>query len=248
MSQQLYDLIAEAYSKTDSSLTKEYVAKPTLVTLLGDTSGKKVIDLGCGSGYSTRLVRGTGSNEVVGVDVSSQQILIAQEMEKKKPLGITYQQSDVSDDSFLQFHDFDVATALYLLHYASTKDELYTLCNNIHHSLRPGGRFITINSNSDNPTLENAKYGITAKILPPVVEGATRIVTYLDEDQQICSFNTYFWEKETYEAALTNAGFEEIEWHRLQVSEDGIRRFGKQFWDELLENPFICGLTCIKPL
>ena len=248
MSQKSYDLIAKAYSKTDFSLTKKYVAGPTIVKLLGNTSGKRIIDVGCGSGYSTRLVRLTGSSDVVGIDLSSQQILIAQDVEKKQPLGITYHQSDVSNDSFLHFRDFDIATALYLLHYASTRDNLYVICKNIYHSLCPNGRFIAINSNPDNPLLENEKYGITAKMLLSSVEGAARTVTYLDEDQQLCTFETYFWRKETYEAALTTAGFQDIEWHKSHVSEEGIQRFGKRFWDELLENPFICGLTGKKPL
>jgi toxoflavin synthase len=244
MSSQPYDLIAKAYSKTDSSLTKEHVAKPTLANLLGNTRGKRVIDPGCGSGYSTRLVRNTGSNDVIGVDISAEQIRIAQEFEQRDPLGITYYQHDIGEP--LQFQDFDVATALYLLHYASSKDELQRFCENIGDALRAGGRFVTINSNPDHPTLENPKYGITATINPPVVGGSPRIVTYLDEKEQLCSFTTYFWGKDTYEEALTNAGFENIEWHNPIVSEEGMRRFGKQFWDEFLDKPFICGLTCTK--
>ena len=246
MSSQPYDLIAEAYSKTDFSPTKEFVAKPTFLSLLGDTCGKKVIDFGCGSGYSTRLVRGTRSREVIGVDISAQQIRLAQEMERANPGGIVYHQGDVTSDSFSQFRNFDIATAIYLLHYASTKDELYAISNHINGALRPGGRFVAINSNPSHPTLKNKKYGITAEISSPVHDGATRTVTYFDAEAAICSFKTYLWQKDTYVKALTTAGFKDIQWHKPIISEEGIQRFGEQFWKELLESPFICGLTCTK--
>ncbi len=244
MSSQSYNFIAEAYSKTDSSLTKEHIAKPTIVSLLGSTRGKRVIDLGCGSGYSTRLVRETGSSDVLGIDISSEQIRRAQEFEQRNSSGIVYYQYGIGES--LPFQDFDVAIALYLLHYASSKEELQRFCENISKALRSGGRFVTINSNPEHPTLENQKYNITATINSPVVEGSPRIVTYLDEKKQLCRFRTYFWGKDTYEEALTNAGFIDIEWHKPIISEDGIRRFGKQFWDEFIEKPFICGLTCTK--
>jgi len=231
MSSQPYDLIAEAYLKTDSSPIKEFVAKPTFLSLLGDTSGKKVIDIGCGSGYSSRIVRGTGPNKVVGIDISAQQICMAQKMELKKFSGISYYLCDVRNDSFLPFRDFDIATALYLLHYASTREDLYITCKNIFHALRPGGKFILINSNPDYPTLDNPKYGITAKITPPLVEGAIRIVTYLDGGKPFCDFTTYFWKKDTYEEALLAAGFKEIRWHKPIISVEGIQKFGEKFWD-----------------
>jgi len=241
-----YDLISEAYSKIDSSLTKEFFAKPTFLKLLGKTRGKKVIDLGCGSGYSTRLIKETGSKEVVGVDISSKQILLAQEIEREKLLGIRYYECDVVRLSS-KFKNFDIATAFYLLHYASTKDELYKICKNIYNSLKPRGRFIAINGNPDYPLFESAKYGIKVEIIPPIFEGAIRKVTYFDGNKKICSFNNYFWKKDTYEVVLKNAGFEKIEWHNPIISKEGIKKFGKEFWNELIKNPFICGLTCIKP-
>ncbi len=246
MNSQPYDLIAEAYCKTDFSPTKEFVAKPTFLSLLGNTNDKKVIDVGCGSGYSTRLVRGAGPCAVVGVDISAQQIRIAQEIEQKSPLGIVYHQCDIASDSFLLFQNFDLATALYLLHYASTKDELYAICNQISGVLRPGGSLVAINSNPDHPVLKNKKYGITTEIFSSIHDGATRTVTYFESEVAICSFKTYFWRKDIYVRALSSAGFEDIRWHTPVVSDEGIQLFGEKFWGELLGSPFICGITCTK--
>lgn len=248
MNSQFYDTIAEAYYKTNSSITKEFVVKPTLIKLIGDTNFKRILDLGCGSGYSTRIIREAGLNEIVGIDISSKQIAIARDIEQKNPKGISYYQGDVRDISSLQFKNFDVVTAIYLIHYASTKDELNVICKNISSLLKVGGKFVSINSNPDHPTTDNKKYGIIVNIDCPIFNGAKRRVTYLDGKEQLCSFETYFWRKDTYESALSAAGFKEIEWHRPIVSEEGISTFGKTFWNELIENPFICGSTCTKYL
>ena len=41
----------------------------------------------------------------------------------------------------------DLAVAAYLLNYARTGDELQAMCDGIARSLRPGGRFVTVNTN-----------------------------------------------------------------------------------------------------
>ncbi len=244
MTKKIYDKIANSYLRTDLSLTKKYVAAPTFIKLVGRTKNKRVIDFGCGSGYSTRLM--TGASLLVGVDSSLKQINLARKIEKIEKRGIIYSQADINKSTFLKFKEFDKVTAMYLLHYASTKEELYIICKNIARSLKSGGKFIAINSNPDFPEQTNRKYGITATFEGNLVEGARRKVVYLLFNEEICSFNTYFWKKETYEGALQKAGFRNIKWYLPIVSQEGLDVLGKGFWKELLEKPFICGLTATK--
>ncbi len=239
-----YDQIAKSYLKTDSSLTKKYVATPTFMRLVGKTKDKRVIDFGCGSGYSTRLI--TNAIYLMGIDSSHEQIILARDIEKDKNQGIIYKQLDISKDINMKFKAFDKATAFYLLHYASTKEELYTYCKNIARFLKSGGKLIVLNSNPEYPEQLNRKYGVVATLENGLVEGTKRKVTYLINERELCSFNTYFWSKKTYEEALQKAGFRNIEWHIPLVSKEGVKIRGKEFWKELLEEPFICGLTAIK--
>ncbi len=238
-----YDKIAKVYLETDVSLTKKYVATPTFFKILGATENKKIIDIGCGSGYSTRLMSNVGY--LVGIDSSRRQIVLAKKIEKFKKQGTVYDHINICKESYKEFKEFDKATAFYLLHYAKTKKELFTMCKNIADCLKSGGKFVALNSNPDYPEQENLKYEILATLEKGRVEGTKRKITYLLPNKSL-SFNTYFWKRKTYVDALKKAGFRRIQWHAPIVSQEGIDMQGKKFWKELIERPFICGLTAVK--
>jgi len=105
---------------------------------------------------------------------------------------------------------------------------------------------IALNSNSDYPGQNSLKYEIRAVLEKKGMEGSIRRVTYFLPNKKPLSFTTYFWKKETYIDALKKAGFKKIQWHPMVVSQKGIDLLGKEFWKELIEHPFICGLTAIK--
>jgi ubiquinone/menaquinone biosynthesis C-methylase UbiE len=242
-----YDAIAEQYRQTEKVIMKMYVVVPTFLSILGDIKDKRVVDLACGSGYFTRLIRKKGAREAVGIDISSKEIGLAEATEEKESLGISYYISDISTFNFNEIEKFDVATAAYLLHYASSKEELLKMCRNIYDSLKSGGRFTALNSNPTYPTQPHKKYEATALAEKlPLVEGGRRKLDYYLQDKLLCTFYTFFWEKSTYEDALTKAGFKNIKWHPLIVSDEGMQKYGKEFWGELLEIPYISGLTCTK--
>ncbi len=68
---------------------RDRVNNPAFLKLLGDISGKRVLDLGCGEGYNTRIFADLGAT-VVGVDISSLLIAAARDEEFENPKGIVY--------------------------------------------------------------------------------------------------------------------------------------------------------------
>ncbi|MFJ7074161.1 hypothetical protein [Streptomyces sp. NPDC098781] len=50
--------------------------------------------------------------------------------------------------------------------------------------------------------------------------------------------------REVYEDSLRAAGFRELTWVPLEVSEDGVHEFGADFWADLLANPPLETLRC----
>jgi len=48
-----YSTLAHSYQKTDAKPDKKYSILPTVLMIAGDSSGKTVLDLGCGSGFFT---------------------------------------------------------------------------------------------------------------------------------------------------------------------------------------------------
>jgi toxoflavin synthase len=112
---------------------------------VGDPRGKAVLDVACGEGFYTRLIREWGAARVTGVDLSQGMIDLAQRQEGQHQLGVEYAVADARELS--ETDPFDLAVAAYLLNYARTRDELQSICDGIARSLKPGGRFVTVNCN-----------------------------------------------------------------------------------------------------
>lgn len=242
-----YNNIAEMYQNVSESGVKKYVVTPSFFDLCGDLKNKEVVDLACGSGYFTRLIKKRGAKNVSGIDISKEEIRIARKIEETQRLGITYFTKDVASLTISKYKKVDIATAAFLLHYSNTKEKLSKMCKCIFNLLKKGGRFITINGNPEIPTQNNLKYEFTASMDSPSKEGMIRKMTYYSKGKEIFSWNTYFWNKKTYEEALENAGFKNLKWKKIIISKEGIRKYGKEFWKEFLEQPYIIGLECTKP-
>ncbi|CAF4216375.1 unnamed protein product, partial [Rotaria magnacalcarata] len=97
-------------------------------------TGKRVLDLACGHGLYTRELKALNCDYILGVDISSEMIKLANDIEYQEPKGIEYQ---VADAKQLKPPEtlFDLVTAFYLLCYARTRDELLEMAGSIHTQL-----------------------------------------------------------------------------------------------------------------
>ena len=62
-----YDSLVRAYQRSKTLPFRVYSEIPNHLELLGDLRGRSVIDLACGEGFYTRLIRQSGAARVVGV-------------------------------------------------------------------------------------------------------------------------------------------------------------------------------------
>ena len=65
-----YDQIADLYKETKRSPLRTYVDEFTFLKVLGDVRDKSVLDLACGYGHYSRLIKQQGAARVIGVDLS----------------------------------------------------------------------------------------------------------------------------------------------------------------------------------
>ncbi|MFZ5955108.1 MAG: class I SAM-dependent methyltransferase [Nanoarchaeota archaeon] len=234
-----YDKIAQNYSDVQAKRPgKIYMYNPSLFNLLGNLKNKTVLDLACGDGVFSREIKLKGASEVLGVDISREMIKIAQDKEKQNPLGIKYIVNDVLTLNYLG--EFDLIVGGLLLHYSKTKQELLLMCKNIYKNLKKTGRFIALNNNPDSPLTTTIKYG--SEVLSSkreLNEGDKLTVNLVLESKKVCSFHNYYWTKKTYEECLKVAGFKNIKWHQLSVSEEGIKKYGKEFWQDYYNHPYM---------
>jgi ubiquinone/menaquinone biosynthesis C-methylase UbiE len=241
-----YDRIAEQYKRAKLQPWRTHIERYTLLRLAGDVAGKAVIDLACGEGYYTRALREQGAARVVGVDLSHGMIALAEVEEARRPLGVEYR---VGDARTLEVPgEFDLAFAAYLLNYARSAEELAQMCRAVARALRPGGRFVTANSNFvELPATFPAyrAYGFSGRVEGEWAEGAPVVWEFFLPEGPF-EVTNYYLSVGTMEEAFRAAGLREVRWHAPQVSPTGLREFGRGYWADFLAHPPVAFIECVK--
>ncbi|MFI6445638.1 class I SAM-dependent methyltransferase [Kitasatospora sp. NPDC050543] len=245
MSVQQYDEIGEAFEGFKSLPLMRYGEVPSFLDMVGDVSGRSVLDLACGTGFYSREFRRRGAADVFGVDISVEMIAAAREIEQRDPLGARYEAGDVAELRPLD-RRFEIAVGVQCLNYAENIAAMERMCRNIHRSLVPGGEFFVLAQKPDYrfdcPTLD--KYGFRCEPTGEAIETGPRVRVTALLDPQPISIVTTAPRREVYEECLRATGFSELKWVPLQVSEAGIREFGEDFWVDLLTKPPLEMLRC----
>ncbi len=109
---------------------------PALHSLLPPLAGLAVLDLGCGFGKWSRLMREQGAASVVGIDISTR--MLERARAENALGGITYLNRPIEDAAF-DPESFDLVTSSLALHYVERFD---LVCRNVARWLRPGGMFV----------------------------------------------------------------------------------------------------------
>ena len=87
---------------------------PAFLAVVGDLRGKHVLDAGCGEGHNTRLLARLGAR-LVGVDISGRMIALAEEEERRAPLGIRYARTSYADLGMFADASFDAVVSFMAL-------------------------------------------------------------------------------------------------------------------------------------
>jgi toxoflavin synthase len=239
-----YDNIAEQYDQSaEVRDDREQVLVPSAKHYLGDLHGQRVLDLACGSGYFTRLIKSWGAKQVLGIDISPEMIELAQKRERETPQSIEYLVADVSKVDRLG--EFDIVFAGFLLHYSSSIDELRSMCNGVANNLRSGGELVCFNENPFFPVHSGIKYGVAVKAFGDIGDGTKIERTHYTGDKKDFSFEHYHYEPATYETALKSAGFTNIEWKNFVCAENAQERT-LAYWQEYPSGFSITVLLCSK--
>lgn len=239
-----YDAIAAAYRRTRESPLRSWVEAPSLLRLIGDVAGCRVLELACGDGYYARRLAAAGAAGVVGVDISRAMIELARDAERAAPLGIEYHCADVAE--LPELGRFDRVVAAYLLHYAEDVGQLERMCAHIARSLRPGGRFLALNENPAQPAEPGgayARYGFSKQLVGAARDGA-RIRYRMLAGREMFGFEVRYYARDTYERCLRAAGFRTIAWHPLHADPAGIEAHGAEYFSAYLASPPVLALEC----
>jgi len=217
-----YDAIAKQYADVRSiDFYKVYEA--TVLSRIGHVQGKTVLDLACGYGYYSRLLKRIGASKVLGVDNSHEMITLAKIQEEKEPLGIEYICKPIQEIS--KIGTFGYALSVFLLHYAQDKHEIREMCSAVFQNLKPGARFLNfvddgekaIEFSSRNTDSYNMWYSVLSKQSP---QERDKINFKIKSDQTWVEFEYFIHSRETYEQGLKLAGFTNIVWHPMVLPQE----------------------------
>ena len=142
-----YDAYSEAYAplvtrREQGGIGNDpYRILPDLLEWLGDVSGQRVLDAGCGEGYLARVLESAGA-EVTGIDISPR--LIEQARAKDAGGTITYLAHDLSLPRPELAGSFDAAASYLVL---NDVPDYQGFARTIGDMLRPGGRAALVFNN-----------------------------------------------------------------------------------------------------
>jgi SAM-dependent methyltransferase len=241
-----YDAIGGHYANWKQTPIPVYAEMPTVRKVLdGLVEGRKVLDLACGTGFYSRLLKQLGASRVIGVDISEAMIVEARMKEAQDPVGIEYTVADAAVLPVLG--TFDLATAMYLLHYAETPASMHRMCKNIAANLKAGGRLVALLPEPDYVVgrSDTARYGFEIRT---VASGKDWVLVHADiHTTPPFSLEYRHWARPVYEDALKAAEFWDLQWHAFEISPEGLSRFGADYWRPVLDNPLNVALTARLP-
>lgn len=234
-----YNQIADQYKKAKAQPWRSRVELFSLMNLIGDLAGKRVVDVACGDGWLTRNLRKGGASEVVGVDISEEMIVLARRQEAREPLGIEYRVEDARAAGSSQ--EFDLAVSNWLLVYAHDRQELGAMCRGLASLINPGGRFVTLTTNPALYSMQShppdyRKYGFEVRLPESAYEGAPLVFT-LHLDDSSFEIENYYMPIEANESALHDAGFRDVAFHTLTLAPEPLAGDEGDYWADILKCP-----------
>lgn len=217
-----YDAMAEDYNAgVDARPYNALYERPAIISMLPDVAGKRVLDVGCGSGPLSEWLVGHGA-EVVGFDASANMVRLA---EQKGIDGASFRVADLAQPlDFLTAQSFDLAVASLVMHYL--RDWTAPL-RELHRVLRPGAHLIisTHHPASDIELSTTGNYFDTE-----LIQERWRFGTR--------AFDVRFWRRPLHSmfAAFDQAGFRVLGLREPQPVPECRERFPED-WEALTTRP-----------
>lgn len=232
-----YNQISRQYRRAKEQAWRSAVEEYSVLRLVGDLTGQKVVDLACGEGFFTRKLKARGAAAVVGTDISEEMIALARGQETERPLGIEFRVADARAEG--PQLDFDTAVTAWLLVYAHDREELGVMCRGLARHLRPGGRLVTLTTNPEVYSYRNfdyRKYGFEIGVEELAREGAP-ITWTIHLDDSSFEIENYYLPREAYREALAAAGFREVRFCELGLSPEAAAADRDGYWSDFLRYP-----------
>jgi SAM-dependent methyltransferase len=201
--------LAEAYSKLAFANTYHLAYRDLPELIRTHVHGRRALDFGCGTGRSTRFLRGLGI-EAIGVDISAEMVAKAMELDP----GGDYRVIGDGDFSSLPQGGFDLVMSAFTFDNIPTASWKVTLLRALGRLLAPHGRVINLVSSPEIYTHEWASFSTSG--FPENASARSgdlvRIVSLDIEDRRPAL--DVLWTDESYREVYREAGLGVVAVHR----------------------------------
>ena len=124
----------------ENDLSRHDLLDPIILQILGDVSGKHVLDAGCGEGYLSRKLAKLGAL-VTGVELSPKMLSFEIEEQNREPLDIVYHNANIASLPFLPNHSFDIVVTNNVI---QDTEDYQGAFQEFSRLLRPNGTYLQI--------------------------------------------------------------------------------------------------------
>lgn len=234
-SQQQYDEGAGlAYSEMNRTYKlRTFITNPLIWNVLGDLTGKSIVDLACGDGAYLKDMLDRGAKELVGIDISPEMIDTAK---KQLDKVITLMVNDMSTPSLhlsIRENRFDLVLCAWGLYNMDTDEQLERALKNAHKMLVPGGKACFILA-EDHKICANDIGKIIDLEVKNVLKGDWSGPTVLQKllgktFEVVDTWRPYFM----YEEMAKKLGFTRIEKVDALFNEEGLKGWSPENWKKI---------------
>jgi 2-polyprenyl-3-methyl-5-hydroxy-6-metoxy-1,4-benzoquinol methylase len=124
----------------ENDLNRRDLLDPIILQVMGDVTGKQILDTGCGDGYLCRKLARLGAS-ITGVEISKKMLGFAVEEQKIAPLTISYHHANCSSLPFLSASTFDVVVTNNVIQDIADYQGAFREFSRL---LKPGGTYLHI--------------------------------------------------------------------------------------------------------
>ncbi|MDA5496519.1 class I SAM-dependent methyltransferase [Yersinia aleksiciae] len=209
-----FDEYTKLYENMLSWPYRKELELPTLEKLIGDISGLRILDFGCGPGIITRWLNEQGAKCIVGYDISEGMINYARRREEKEQIGINY----ISNIDEIYNEYFDIVLAIYVMPYATHREDLLEMSQSMARVLKPEGRLLTLPIHPDfNSDPEYYRpFGLRLIENQPRADGSP-VQLHICQPPYNVNIQANYWSRQTLESTLYQAGFQTVSWKSLNI-------------------------------
>ena len=173
--------------------------------LLGDVKGLKCLELGCGGGQNSIVLKKWGAGEVVGLDISEKQLEYAQSLAEKENVDVTFIRENMENLSRFNDNYFDLVISVHAISYV---ENINRVISEAYRVLQTEGKFVFCSLHRFHPVIWEAIEEQSFDKISSYFSDARDTWDWIDENNQhVATFNQTYHRFEEWINVLIETGF-----------------------------------------